>query len=131
MDGNPISADEITAVLAKFEKALAVEIATFTKVPAAAPANFPTPTCASPSCVGGALALLCVPLLLAPFAESRLVLCGQGHLITPAMLPGEACEGCPVAICCDNDPFTAPAAGKLPTCDCNGKPYVGPPPDLK
>lgn len=47
----------------------------------------------------------------------------KSRLISPPLLPGEACEGCTVAICCDSDPFKAPA-GKIPTCDCNGKPYA-------
>ena len=46
----------------------------------------------------------------------------RSSLISPPLLPGEACEGCTVAICCDGDPFVAPA-GKPPTCDCNGAPY--------
>ena len=45
----------------------------------------------------------------------------RSRLISPPLLPGEACEGCTVAICCDGNPFVAPE--KPPTCDCNGKPY--------
>jgi hypothetical protein len=45
----------------------------------------------------------------------------RSSLISPPLLPGEACEGCTVAICCDGDPFSAPT--KPPTCDCDGKPY--------
>lgn len=45
----------------------------------------------------------------------------RSKLISPPLLPGEACEGCTVAICCDGNPFAAPE--KPPTCDCNGKPY--------
>eukprot|EP01051_Picozoa_sp_SAG22_P001157 SAG22_NODE_43_length_25304_cov_5.394644_9_plen_177_part_00 len=59
----------------------------------------------------------------------------HGKLVSPPLLPGEACEGqgCTVAICCDQNPFAAPAAGKKVTCDCNGAPYSGPtgPPDRK
>ena len=49
----------------------------------------------------------------------------RGKLMAPPLLPGEACEGCTVAICCDSDPFKA-STGAKPTCDCNGKPYEGP-----
>ena len=45
------------------------------------------------------------------------------HLVSPPLLPGEACEGCTIAICCDGNPLVAPSPGKLPTCDCNGKPH--------
>ena len=46
----------------------------------------------------------------------------KGKLESPPLLPGEACEGCTVAICCDSNPLVAPS-GKIPTCDCSGAPH--------
>ena len=73
-----------------------------------------------------------VPMAEAEEAQKKLVAAWKvgkatftkGSLISPPLLPGEACDGCSVAICCDQDPFMP--SKKQPTCDCNGKPFVNP-----
>eukprot|EP01043_Picozoa_sp_COSAG02_P019341 COSAG02_NODE_926_length_15856_cov_13.975566_19_plen_273_part_00 len=58
--------------------------------------------------------------LVKAFAEEKATFT-KGNLESIPELPGESCEGCTVAICCDGDPFHTHS--KSPTCDCNGEPY--------
>jgi hypothetical protein len=65
-----------------------------------------------------------VEALVKAWAEEKATF-SKGKLESIPELPGEGCQGCTIAICCDGDPFhTQP---KPPTCDCNGEPYHGPP----